>query len=110
MFENKPTLTKEQQDNVVRWIARSYEPIAKVQFEDFRQDNKTGMYLLSIKLNDNENFQTTISTRNKEEFDNYKGTIGLNPIDRFKKIERKVDLDENESIDIAKIKIIYLGE
>ena len=38
MFENKPTLTKEQQRNVVRWIARGYN-INKVHFLRFEKNN-----------------------------------------------------------------------
>ncbi|MGQ7393956.1 hypothetical protein ACTGZO_09765 [Streptococcus suis] len=47
MTSQKETLTKEQQDNVVRWIARGYE-VDKVEFTNFTKNNSTGSYLLSI--------------------------------------------------------------
>ena len=54
MFENKPTLTKEQQRNVVRWIARGYN-INKVQFLRFEKNNFTGSYSLLFRVNNKNN-------------------------------------------------------
>lgn len=101
------TLTKEQQDNVVRWIVRNYE-VDAVEFIKFEKDVKTGFYLLSVQLNSDKKLSTTLSIRQIEELDEKNIDIGLNPVNRFKSIERKVPLDE--AINLSQIEIIYLEE
>ncbi|MGT2743019.1 hypothetical protein [Streptococcus plurextorum] len=107
MTSQKETLTKEQQDNVVRWIARGYE-VNSVEFTNFERDKKTGMYLLSFKLNNNSAYETTFSVRQLKEFDESSGILGLNPINRFKNLEREEDIEESQEIKISKIKITYV--
>ena len=101
------TLTKEQQDNVVRWIVRNYE-VDAVEFIKFEKDVKTGFYLLSVQLNSDKKLSTTLSIRQIEELDEKNIDIGLNPVNRFKSIERKVPLEG--LINLSQIEIIYLGE
>ncbi|MGT2950103.1 hypothetical protein BU202_02860 [Streptococcus cuniculi] len=103
----KETLTKEQQDNVVRWIVRGYE-IDSVEFMDFKKDKKTGFYLLNIQLNGDESLETTLSIRQLKELEEKDAIIGLNPIDRFQSIERDIALEGE--IDLSQIKIKYLGD
>ncbi len=100
-------LTKEQQDNVVRWIVKNYE-VDAVEFIKFEKDVKTGFYLLSVQLNSDKKLSTTLSIRQIEELDEKNIDIGLNPVNRFKSIERKVRLDE--AINLSQIEIIYLEE
>ena len=47
-FRRKPKLTKEQQDNVVRWLVRGYDPITSVKFIHFSKDFKTGMFFCHL--------------------------------------------------------------
>ncbi|MGQ7409828.1 hypothetical protein ACTGWG_12185, partial [Streptococcus suis] len=80
MTSQKETLTREQQDNVVRWIARGYE-IESVEFTNFGKNEATGTYMLSIKINNNDNLGTVYSTSSLIKFDKNTGSIGLDPID-----------------------------
>ncbi|MEX2784511.1 hypothetical protein AB3331_04905 [Streptococcus sp. H49] len=105
----KETLTKRQQDNVVRWIARSYYPVNKVEFTKFNQDKKTGTYLLSIKLNNNNDLVTTIAINDLKDFDEEYGTLGLSPVSRFEFMKREDKLEDYQQIDISNIKKDYLG-
>ena len=110
MFGDKQeTLTKEQQNNVVRWIARGYD-VHAVDFISFSKDKSTGMYLLSFRLNSDKNYETTISINEKEEFSQSDGILGLNPISRFRELEKKKILNEEYRIDISQIEITYLEE
>ncbi|WP_227984764.1 hypothetical protein [Streptococcus ruminantium] len=106
----KETLTKEQQDNVVRRIVRGYDPITQVKFTKFSQDKKTGTYLLSFELNDDNRYRTTIKIVNIEQILNQNTAYGLNPISRFSDLEREIELEPEQSLDISDIKIIYLEE
>ena len=106
MFENKPTLTKEQQRNVVKRIARDYD-IQSIKFTKFSQDKKTGTYLLSIKINGSNKLETTIPFKNLKRLNNDSAPIGVNPVDDFESIERKHPL---EKVKVSNIKITYLEE
>ncbi|PMR66426.1 hypothetical protein C1I62_04705 [Streptococcus intermedius] len=107
MFENKPTLTKEQQRNVVRWIARGYN-INKVQFLRFEKNNFTGSYSLLFRVN-NKNNTNIVEVENLKEFDCSTGEIGLDPIEKFLDLEKRPATDKNAAVDISRIKIVYLG-
>ena len=107
MFENKPTLTKEQQDNVVRWIDRGYN-VSSVEFTNFQKDNVTGSYHLQFKLNNK--YKTGLTVNDSKEFNNSDGIVTLGPIEDFRKIEKNPSLSEIEKVDISSIKIKYLGE
>ncbi|WP_227986719.1 hypothetical protein [Streptococcus ruminantium] len=106
----KETLTKEQQDNVVRRIVRGYDPITQVKFIKFSKDIKTGTYLLSFELNDDDRYTTTIKIVNIEQILEKNTAYGLNPISRFSSLEREIELSSEEIVDLSYIKIIYLEE
>ncbi|NQH95900.1 hypothetical protein HO965_09970 [Streptococcus suis] len=106
MTSQKETLTKEQQDNVVKRIARGYN-IQSIEFTAFSKDKKTGTYLLNIKINNSDSLETTIPFRNLERLSNDSDAIGLNPIDDFQTIQKSQLL---ENVDISRIKVIYLEE
>ncbi|AND80147.1 hypothetical protein [Streptococcus pantholopis] len=102
----KETLTKRQQDNVVKRLAKDYY-IQSIEFTQFGKDQMTGAYLLNIKINNNDKLETTIPFNDLERLNNSSDSIGLNPIDDFEKIQREHPLEE---IDISSIKITYLEE
>lgn len=103
----KETLTKEQQDNVVRWIARGYE-VDSVEFIQLSKNNSTGIYLLSIRLNGEPTLETTIPAEHLFEFNNIYGTVGLNPRGKFQNLERSEWLLQDSNVDISKIIVNYL--
>lgn len=105
----KPQITKEQQNNVVTWIARGYE-VKEVEFISFTKNESTGSYTLKMKINGNDSMKTGVLIERFEEFDNRNGILSLNPIDNFKSIKRAEDLDETASVSIEGIKIKYIGE
>lgn len=106
---NKPNLTKEQQNNVVTWIARGYE-VKEVEFISFTKNESTGSYTLKMKIDGDDSMKTGVLIERFEEFDNQNGILSLNPIDNFESIKRAEDLDETASISIEGIKIKYIGE
>lgn len=106
---NKPKLTKEQQNNVVTWIARGYE-VKEVEFISFTKHESTGSYTLKMKINGDDSMKTGVLIERFEEFDNRNGILNLSPIDNFESIKRSEDLDETASVSIEGIKIKYLGE
>ena len=106
---NKPKLTKEQQNNVVMWIARGYE-VKEVEFISFTKNESTGSYTLKMKINGDDSMKTGVLIERFEEFDNRNGILNLSPIDNFESIKRTEDLDETASVSIEGIKIKYLGE
>ena len=106
---NKPKLTKEQQNNVVTWIARGYE-VKEVEFITFTKNESTGSYTLKMKINGDDSMRTGVLIERVEEFDNRNGILSLNPIDNFESIKRAEDLDETASVSIESIKIKYIGE
>ena len=106
---SKPKITKEQQENVVMWIARRYE-VKEVEFISFTKNNSTGSYILKVKINNDDSMESTILIRHVEDLDSQYGTIPLNPVGDFESIERAKDLDGTASVSIEGIKIKYLGE
>ena len=106
---NKPKLTKEQQNNVVTWIARGYE-VKELEFISFTKNESTGSYTLKMKINGDDSMKTGVLIERFEEFDNRNGILNLSPIDNFESIKRAEDLDETASVSIEGIKIKYLGE
>ena len=106
---NKPKLTKEQQNNVVMWIARGYE-VKELEFISFTKNESTGSYTLKMKINGDDSMKTGVLIERFEEFDNRNGILNLSPIDNFESIKRTEDLDETASVSIEGIKIKYLGE
>ena len=106
---NKPKLTKEQQNNVVTWIARGYE-VKEVEFISITKNDSTGSYTVKMKINGDDSMKTGVLIERFEEFDNQNGILSLNPIDNFESIKRAEDLDETASVSIEGIKIKYIGE
>ena len=105
----KPQITKEQQNNVVTWIARGYE-VKEVEFISFTKNESTGSYTLKMKINGDDSMKTGVLIERFEEFDNRNGILNLSPIDNFESIKRAEDLDETASVSIEGIKIKYIGE
>ena len=105
----KPQITKEQQNNVVTWIARGYE-VKEVEFISFTKNNSTGSYILKVKINNDDSMESTILFRHVEDLDSQFGTIPLNPLGNFESVQKKESLAPNEKLSIEGIKIKYLGE
>lgn len=105
----KPQITKEQQNNVVTWIARGYE-VKEVEFISFTKNESTGTYILKVKINNDDSMESTILIRHVEDLDSQYGTIPLNPLGNFESIKRAEDLDGTASVSIEDIKIKYIGE
>ena len=102
-----PKITKEQQDNMAIRIYRNYD-IQEIEFLDFTQNQSTGSYYLSIKLNKDENKVTAIMITDLKDLNTSEGGIGLSPVGRFEGMRREKELDIHTTT--SDIKIKYLGE
>ena len=102
---SKPTITKEQQNNVATQIARNYD-VNEIEFLSFSKNESTGSYILKIKINGDENKIVVMRFDNLNKLDDDTVNIGLNPPDKYKNIERKERITGN--IDLSTIKIKYL--
>ncbi|OLF47147.1 hypothetical protein BU200_10330 [Streptococcus acidominimus] len=103
----KETLTREQQDNVVRWIARNYN-VESIEFMTFNKDLKTGSYHLRFKLNKDQHSGITVNTLS--EFDNSYESVRLGALEDFRDISRHSIIPQNEEVDISHVEVTYLGE
>ena len=106
---SKPKITKEQQDNVVTWIVRSYK-VEEVEFISFTKNESTGSYTLKMKLNGNDSMITGVLIERGDELDDRNGIVGLSPIDKFESIQKEKGLEEDADVSLSGIKIKYLGE
>lgn len=106
MASQKETLTKEQQDNVVKRISRNYK-IKKVEFVNLEKNNSTGYYSLVFKVNDKKT-TNIVQFKNAEEFDSSEGIIALDPIEEFTDIKKSIEFDSSKRVDTSDITIIYL--
>lgn len=104
---SKPTITKEQQNNVVTRIARRYD-ISEVEFLLFTKNWSTGSYILKLKLNDDDSKKVTLIIEDKKQLDSQDLELLLDPVGKFDDIERSEKITGD--ISIANIKIKYLGE
>lgn len=104
---SKPTITKEQQNNVVTRIARRYD-ISEVEFLLFTKNWSTGSYILKLKLNDDDSKKVTLIIEDKKQLDSQDLELLLDPVGKFDNIERSEKITGD--ISIANIKIKYLGE
>lgn len=104
---SKPTITKEQQNNVVTRIARRYE-VSEVEFLLFTKNWSTGSYILKLKLNDDDSKKATMIIEDKKHLDSADLELMLNPVGKFDDIERTEKITGD--ISISNIKIKYLGE
>ena len=105
----KPQITKEQQNNVVTWIARGYE-VKEVEFISFTKNESTGTYILKVKINNDDSMVSTLSIFHYEFLNSQDGIIALSPGDDFESIKKKKFMDPNEKVSIEGIKIKYIGE
>ena len=105
---NNVKITKEQQDNIVKELSRSYD-IKSIEFKKIEKTYEAGSITLYIKINDDSEYETTISIDNMDELNNIKTRWGLSPIQRFEKIKRNERLPL-ERVDIKSIKIKYIQE
>ena len=103
----RPTITKEQQNNVVTRIARRYE-VSEVEFLLFTKDWSTGSYNLKLKINDDDSKKVTLIIEDKKELDSVDLELLLDPVGKFDDIERTEKITGD--ISISNIKIKYLGE
>ena len=104
---SRPTITKEQQNNVVTRIARRYE-VSEVEFLLFTKDWSTGSYSLKLKINDDDSKKVTLIIEDKKELDSVDLELLLDPVGKFDDIERTEKITGD--ISISNIKIKYLGE
>ena len=103
----KPTITKEQQNNVVTRIARRYD-ISEVEFLRFTKNWSTGSYILQLQLDDDDSKEVTMIIEDKKELDSVDLELVLNPIGEYDDIKRTEKITGD--ISISNIKIKYLGE
>ena len=104
---SKPTITKEQQNNVAIRIYKNYD-IQEIEFVRFTKNESTGSYTLKLRINNDENLATTILIRDITFLDKKDGELYLNPVGKFDDIQRKEVIKED--VPLSKIKIKYIGE
>ena len=104
---SKPTITKEQQNNVAIRIFKNYE-IKEIEFVRFTKNESTGSYILKLRINNDENLETTILIRDITFLDKKDGELYLNPVGKFDDLQRKEVIKED--VPLSKIKIKYIGE
>ena len=104
---SKPTITKEQQNNVAIRIYKNYD-IQEIEFVRFTKNESTGSYILKLRINNDENLATTILIRDITLLDKKDGELYLNPVGKFDDIQRKEVIKED--VPLSKIKIKYIGE
>ena len=102
---SKPTITKEQQDNIAVRIYRNYD-IQNVEFLSFTKNESTGSYSFEIKIN--KNIVTLFLIENLDFLDKSEGELVLGPIQRFDPLKRTEYITGN--VDKSNIDIKYLGE
>ena len=103
----RPTITKEQQNNVAIRIFKNYD-IQEIEFVRFTKNESTGSYTLKLRINNDENLATTILIRDITFLDKKDGELYLNPVGKFDDIQRKEVIKED--VPLSKIKIKYIGE
>ena len=104
---SKPKITKEQQDNVAIRTFKNYD-IKEIEFLRFTKNESTGSYTLKLRINNDENLETTISIMNITFLDKKDGELYLNPVGKFDDLQRKEVIKED--VPLSKIKIKYIGE
>ena len=104
---SNPTISKEQQNNVAIRIYKNYD-IQEIEFLRFTKNESTGSYMLKLRINNDENLETTILIRDITFLDKKDGELYLNPVGKFDDLQRKEVIKEDVSL--SKIKIKYIGE
>ena len=102
---SKPTITKEQQDNVAIRIYRNYD-IQEIEFLSFTKNESTGSYSFEIKIN--KNIVTSFLLEKLDFLDKSEGELVLGPIQRFDPLKRAEYITGN--VDKSNIDIKYIGE
>lgn len=104
---SKPTITKEQQNNVAIRIFKNYD-IQEIEFVRFTKNESTGSYILKLRINNDENKETSIDILDTNFLDKKDGELYLNPVGKFDDLQRKEVIKED--IPLSRIKIKYIGE
>lgn len=104
---SKPTITKEQQDNIAVRIYRNYD-IQEIEFLSFTKNESTGTYNLRIKLNKDEKKETILVLNNLNILEKSEGKMSLDPLEKFEDIRRPNII--NDKLGELNIKITYIGE
>lgn len=102
---SKPTITKEQQDNVAIRIYRNYD-IQEIEFLSFTKNESTGSYRFEIKIN--KNIVTSFLIERLDFLDKSEGELVLGPIQKFDPLKRTKYITGN--VDKSNIDIKYIGE
>ena len=103
----RPTITKEQQNNVAIRIFKNYD-IQEIEFLRFTKNESTGSYTLKLRINNDENLETTILIRDITFLDKKDGELYLNPVGKFDDLQRKEVIKDD--VPLSKIKIKYIEE
>ena len=103
----KPQITKEQQNNVATRIVRNYD-VQEIEFISFTKNESTGSYILNVKINNDENKETSMLIKDLKFLEKPDGDLLLGPIEEFQDIKRAEQI--TGKIDLSKIKIKYIGE
>ena len=104
---SRPTITKEQQDNIAIRIYRNYD-IQEIEFLSFTKNESTGTYNLRIKLNKDEKKETILVLNNLNILEKSEGKMSLDPLEKFEDIRRPNII--NDKLGELNIKITYIGE
>ena len=102
---SRPTITKEQQDNIAIRIYRNYD-IQEIEFLSFTKNESTGSYSFEIKIN--KNIVTSFLIERLDFLDKSEGELVLGPIQKFDPLKRTKYITGN--IDKSNIDIKYIGE
>ena len=102
----RPTITKEQQDNMAIRIYRNYD-IQEIEFLSFTKNESTGTYYLRIRLNGDARKETILSIYDLSVLEKSEGEMSLSPHEYFDDIKRQNII--NDKIEELKIKITYIG-
>ncbi|WP_049555888.1 MULTISPECIES: hypothetical protein [unclassified Granulicatella] len=103
----KPQITKEQQNNVATRIVRNYD-VQEIEFISFTKNESTGSYILNVKINNDENKETSMLISDIKFLEQPDGDLLLGPIEEFQDIKRAEQI--TGKIDLSKIKIKCIGE
>ena len=103
---SRPTITKEQQDNIAIRIYRNYD-IQEIEFLSFTKNESTGTYKLRIKLNKDEKKETILVLNNLNILEKSEGKMSLDPLEKFEDIRRPNII--NDKLGDLNIKITYIG-
>ena len=102
---SRPTITKEQQNNVAIRIYRNYD-VQSVEFMSFTKNESTGSYSFEIKIN--KNIVTSFLIERLDFLDKSEGELVLGPIQKFDQLKRTEYITGN--VDKSNIEIKYIGE